>query len=84
MTVAFDPDKAEWRKSSYSSGGEGNCVEVAFHDDVVGVRDSKDPQGGHLALSRESWQGLLDGISRSGEQQPNSRKLPTPQGGPAD
>ncbi|WP_162472754.1 DUF397 domain-containing protein [Amycolatopsis orientalis] len=78
MTVAFDPDKAEWRKSSYSSGGEANCVEIAFHDDVVSVRDSKDPQGGYLTLPREGWQCLLDGIRSGGEHQQDDEQLPAP------
>lgn len=59
MTVTFDPEKAIWRKSSYSSGGESNCVEVAMTDELVAVRDSKDPQGGYFTLSAEEWRGLL-------------------------
>ncbi|WP_233574258.1 DUF397 domain-containing protein [Amycolatopsis panacis] len=66
MTVTFDPGKAVWRKSSYSSGGEANCVEVAMQDEVVAVRDSKDPQGGYFTLSPEGWQALLSKV-REGE-----------------
>ncbi len=33
-----------WRKSSFSGGGEGNaCVEVAHHHPHIAIRDSKTP-----------------------------------------
>jgi hypothetical protein len=54
-----DLTNAQWRKSSYSTGGGSNCVLVAAAGRMVGVRDSK--QGKHgtvLLLSRDSWQHL--------------------------
>ncbi|WP_247662513.1 DUF397 domain-containing protein [Micromonospora sp. U21] len=45
---------ARWRKSSRSN--QDNCVEVATDPgDVVGVRDSKDPDGPVLAVDAYSW-----------------------------
>lgn len=47
------PESA-WFKSSHSSGGGGECVEVA----VVGhvhVRDSKNAGGPVLTVSPEAW-----------------------------
>lgn len=44
-----------WFKSSYSSGSEGDCVEVATCPDSVRVRDSKDKQGPQLALTHTAW-----------------------------
>ncbi|WP_033318781.1 DUF397 domain-containing protein [Streptomyces yerevanensis] len=44
-----------WFKSSYSSSGSGDCVEVATCQDTVHVRDSKDKQGPQLALSPVRW-----------------------------
>ncbi|MFB4302080.1 DUF397 domain-containing protein [Actinomadura sp. NTSP31] len=50
----------QWRKSSYSSGDSGTeCVEVAAVADGVGVRDSKDPGGGHVAVDRAAFAALL-------------------------
>jgi hypothetical protein len=49
---------AQWRKSSRSSGGENNCVEVALGP-VVGVRDTKDRSAGCLALTPGSWQAFV-------------------------
>jgi hypothetical protein len=39
-------------KSTFSEGG--NCVEVA-NAEVVGVRDSKDPDGPLLFFTRSGW-----------------------------
>jgi hypothetical protein len=45
-----------WVKSSYSGGQGGNCVEVARNlPGAVAVRDSKDPHGPILVLSRDQW-----------------------------
>lgn len=45
-----------WRRSSYSSGQGGNCVEVAelATGDRV-VRDSKDPDGTVLRITAAQW-----------------------------
>lgn len=47
-----------WYKSSYSSNG-GQCIEVATAPGAVLVRDSKNPGGPHLSLTREGFAGLL-------------------------
>jgi hypothetical protein len=44
-----------WFKSSYSSGGDGDCVEVATRPGQIHVRDSKDKAGPQLALSPTAW-----------------------------
>jgi hypothetical protein len=50
--TSTDLDRAEWRKSSFSGGSGGNCVEVATNlPGVIAVRDSKDPDGPALALT---------------------------------
>jgi hypothetical protein len=52
---------AEWRKSSYSSQ-DGNCVEVARNvPGLVAVRDSKEPDGAKLVVSRETWRVFVRG-----------------------
>jgi hypothetical protein len=47
-----------WRKSSYSTSNGGNCVEVGTAPRTIAVRDSKDPDGPVLAVSREGWQAF--------------------------
>jgi hypothetical protein len=52
-----------WRKSSHSGSHEAmDCVEVAAlagRGPVVGVRDSKDPDGPKLYLTQRGWGALL-------------------------
>ena len=48
-----------WRKSSYSSGGDGDCVEIATRPETVHVRDSKDKTGPWLTLSPTAWADFL-------------------------
>ena len=46
-----------WRKSSYSGGNGGDCIEVATTTETacVLVRDTKDRQGPVLAFSPQTW-----------------------------
>ncbi|HEV2373596.1 MAG TPA: DUF397 domain-containing protein [Streptosporangiaceae bacterium] len=53
----------QWRKSSYSTGGN-QCVEVAQAGAVIAVRDSKDPGAGHLTFSTYAWATFLDEAKR--------------------
>jgi hypothetical protein len=55
-------DRLRWRKSSYSGGNGGACVEVAeLPDSSRAVRDSKNPAGGILALTADQWQAFVAG-----------------------
>ncbi|MGW5613086.1 DUF397 domain-containing protein [Streptomyces sp. NPDC003877] len=47
-----------WFKSSYSGSEGDNCVEVAV-DRAIHVRDSKQQEGGQLALSPTAWSAFL-------------------------
>jgi hypothetical protein len=52
-----------WKKSSYSSGTGGNCVEVALlPDGGRAVRDSRNPAGGMLLLTPGQWQDLAKSL----------------------
>ena len=46
-----------WRKSSYSTNGD-ECVEVATGPEVL-VRDTKDREGGVIAVPTGPWREFL-------------------------
>lgn len=49
-----DIDRA-WRKSSYSGGANGSCVETASTSGVVLVRDTTDRDGRTLSIPAGAW-----------------------------
>lgn len=54
--TAPDLSAALWRKSTYSNGQGGACVEVARNlPAVVAVRDSKAPSAGALVFAPSAW-----------------------------
>ncbi|GAB2900299.1 DUF397 domain-containing protein [Streptomyces mayteni] len=54
-----------WRKSSYSDGGDGNCLEVADGlPGLIPVRDSKDPHGAELAFPAAAWNPFIAALRR--------------------
>ena len=54
-----------WRKSSYSGGQGGNCIEVADHDSRVLIRDTKDCTGPVLRLSPDAWRRFAEQVKHS-------------------
>ena len=51
-----------WVKSSLSFAN-GNCVEVAgLPDGVIGVRNSRDPDGPVLRFTPAEWRAFLGGV----------------------
>jgi hypothetical protein len=65
----MDLTGAAWRKSSFSGGNGGACVEVAVvpgategSDRVVALRDSKDPGGPALIFTPAEWHAFAAGV----------------------
>jgi hypothetical protein len=63
------PAETVWRKS-LASTPSGDCVEVAFTDESVLVRNSQDPHGPRLSFSYSEWTAFVTGINR-GEFSPD-------------
>ncbi|MEU8119623.1 DUF397 domain-containing protein [Spirillospora sp. NPDC049024] len=61
----MDLSTAVWRKASRSSNNGGNCVEVARVDEVVAVRDSKDPDGPKLLITPQALRHLGEAIKNA-------------------
>lgn len=54
---------AAWRKSSYSNGQGGDCLEVAGETgDFVPVRDSKRPTYAPLIAHTSAWAAFVSSV----------------------
>jgi len=63
----IDLSTAIWRKSSYTNGDGGDCVEVV--DDLPGivpVRDSKDPHGPAIIFPAAAWSSFVTAVKDTG------------------
>ena len=64
--MSNNPQITGWRKSS-SSGANGNCVEFApFGEELVAVRNSRDPEGAVLFFDRDELGAFLT-AAKAGE-----------------
>ncbi|TDC12951.1 DUF397 domain-containing protein [Streptomyces sp. 8K308] len=60
LPLEWELRTASWRKSSYSNGDGGECVEVARGlAGALPVRDSKGPGKPVLVFPHRSWQAFL-------------------------
>lgn len=60
-----DLDAVTWRKSSYSGGSGGDCLEVT-HDlpALLPVRDSKNAHGPKLIFRAPAWSAFAENLKR--------------------
>ncbi|MFI0908489.1 DUF397 domain-containing protein [Streptomyces sioyaensis] len=59
----FIVSAAKWRKSSYSNGDGGACIEVADgFPALVPVRDSKNPHGPALTFEATTWTAFVTAV----------------------
>ena len=54
-----------FKKSSFSGGDAGTCVEVAL-ESTIRLRQSKDPQGAVLQFTPAEWDAFVKGV-KAGE-----------------
>jgi Domain of unknown function (DUF397) len=54
-----------WRKSTFSGGNGGNCVEVGQQAGRILVRDTKDQAGTLLAVGAEAWRQFAATVRES-------------------
>ena len=47
-----------WRKSTYSDGNGGDCVETASNAGMILVRDTSDRDGVTLAIPARAWRAF--------------------------
>ncbi|TDB74608.1 DUF397 domain-containing protein [Actinomadura sp. KC216] len=61
--IRTDLGRVVFRKSTYSEGGNG-CVEAGALGTHRLIRDSKNPEGGHLTVGRDTWAALVSQIKQ--------------------
>ncbi|MBB1252387.1 DUF397 domain-containing protein [Streptomyces sp. OF3] len=54
-------ENIRWRKSSFSTDSEGNCLEIATHGDVILLRESDDPEN-IIRTTRPKLRAFLRGV----------------------
>jgi hypothetical protein len=59
------PDKVVWRKASRSTVQNDSCVEVAAVLKSIALRDSKDPSGPKVVLSRQDFRRFTDALKNA-------------------
>ncbi|GAA4082365.1 hypothetical protein GCM10022233_74460 [Streptomyces shaanxiensis] len=62
------PSSIPWRKSSYSNGMGGECLELAAFAGAIAVRDSKVASGPQLMLSTAAWQSFVRSLSSDNQE----------------
>ncbi|MFD3335165.1 DUF397 domain-containing protein [Streptomyces sp. NPDC058700] len=55
-----------WKKSSYSNGSGGECLECAQTETKIFIRDSKFTQGPAISIQCAPWQTFVDSLPAQG------------------
>lgn len=61
----FDERRAEWQHA------EGSAVEIAFVDDLIGMRNGEDPNSPILLFNQAEWDAFMAG-AKDGEFDPET------------
>jgi Domain of unknown function (DUF397) len=64
LTAGIDLSAVTWHKSSKSSGGGSNCVEIAQLSGTFAIRDSKNRDGGTLFVRGAVFRDLIDSVKQ--------------------
>ena len=64
--MGADLTGATWRKSTYSNGTGGDCVEIAgMPGSSHALRDSKNPDGPKLIFTPDAWRAFTERVKLS-------------------
>jgi hypothetical protein len=65
MSEAPNLSRTGWRKSTFSNGQGGDCIECAWlPGGGIAVRDSKLPEGTILRVSHDQWRAFTERVKR--------------------
>jgi hypothetical protein len=57
-------EHSSWRRASFCASNE--CIEVAPHNNMIVMRNSREPRGQVLRYTAEEWRSFVRGI-KAGE-----------------
>lgn len=60
--VETDLSRAVWRRSPACGDSAAGCVEVAFIDGAVALRNSDGPDGPIVIYTKQEWESFLQGV----------------------
>lgn len=60
----MDTLESRWRKSSYSGGNGGGCVEVGNTSGIIVVRDTTHRGGTALRVTPSAWRAFVAALKR--------------------
>jgi hypothetical protein len=60
----MDMSDGVWRKAMRSTAEGDNCVEVAGAPNIVALRDSKNPNGPRLLMSRNDFLHFMETLKK--------------------
>jgi hypothetical protein len=61
----MDLNGAAWRKATRSHEDGDQCVEIASVAEAVAIRDSKDPDGPKVTMSRQGFQRFTNALKNT-------------------
>ncbi len=64
--MKVDLSRAVWRSSSAGGADADNCVQVAFVDEAILLRDARHPEGPVLVFNQAEWDAFVGG-AKDGE-----------------
>ncbi|MGD6750363.1 DUF397 domain-containing protein [Streptomyces sp. BH105] len=61
----YDLPADRWKKSSYSEGANGQCLETqTTKDGLAAVGDSKDRRKGAITMQPAAWQMFVQSVAK--------------------
>ncbi len=70
----------EWCKSSYSGDQGPTCVEIKLVDDLISIRDSKNPTGPMLRITASAYRSFTRAVTHDTLCDTHRREGVGPQG----
>ncbi|MEU2870024.1 DUF397 domain-containing protein [Streptomyces olivoreticuli] len=78
--IRHDFSQYRWRKSSYSPDESDDCLEIRVADDLISIRDSKNPTGPMLRITASAYRSFTRAVTHDTLRVTHRREGVGPQG----